>query len=197
MSETEKELLAIRKLLKMSPMFGLLGNFFEVLANPDKYDSLFKELHEAHVKLDVVVSAVGPAAEIPGMHARAQEAHVKAERLLIEATVAADTTKSDADAAKKTIITQARAEADAETATTEERLEGLRNQTQAGTDKLTQDTTKAAQVHAAREASMKDREAKVTAAEETLKALQTELAAGENDLQKRLDNLNAAMRKSR
>ncbi len=197
MTETEKELLVIKKLLKMSPLFGLLGDFFEVLTNPDKYGPLFRELGEAHAALDLVVSAVGPAAEIPGMHARAQEAHVEAEGLLIQAKAAAEATKSEAKEAKTTIITKARAEADDNKAEIEARLEAQRVKTQEGTDQLAKDVAVAIQAAAMRVKSVKDREDRVGAAEKALKKAQTKLDIEEVDLTRRLDNLNAAMQKSR
>lgn len=191
MTETGK-----KPLKKLTEFEDFITALFVILADPDKYDTLFRELRDENNRLDILVSAVGPAAEIPGMHAAAQKAHVEAERLLSEAKSVSETLKSEAKAAKVTIITKARAEADANTAENEARLDKQRTETQEGTNKLAGEIANAARAHGVREVAVKGREAKVLAVGEKLQKAQTELGVDEADLQRRLDNLDAAMHKS-
>lgn len=177
-------------------LFEVFAKLLDVLTDPDKYQPLMKALREEQDKANLVVSAVGPAKEIAVMHVEAKRGRDEAKRLLSESRTVSERLRTEAEAAKVTIITNARTEADANTAATEARLDEQRTTTQNGTDKLASNVAGAIQKHEVREAAVKAREDKVKSDEEDLAEGKANLATNEADLKGRLDNLNAAMQKS-
>ncbi len=192
MNETEKDLKAFRNLLKMSPLFDLLGNFFEVLTNPDKYDAMFRELQEAHAQLDVVVSAVGPAKEISAMHAQTVLERDESRELLTSSKALTTKLKDEAESARITIIRKASEDAKEMRADAAERGDAMRTTTQAFVDKANA-TVKAADARIeARKKEVKTREDQVMRERDKVLSGREALDKGETALQSRLNHLDAA-----
>ena len=118
------------KVKALPPGFVIVGQALQVLLDPAKYSAAITELNEAYAAANLVVSKVGKAEEIDGMHTAATENRDEAQRLLTEAKIVAANHAITAEAAKAAIIRKASEDAAQLRTDTETHCDALRTRTQ-------------------------------------------------------------------
>ncbi len=181
------------KVKALPPGFAIVGQALQVLLDPVKYSAAITEINEAHAAASLVVSKVGKAEEIDGLHEKATANYAEAERLLAEAKTVSARLTSEAGDAKTTIIQKSSAEAKALREETERHCDALRTRTQNYVNESQEGIKAAALAAGQRESAVSARESKLATAEKEHGVLIAKLAEDQSALQAQMNKINAVM----
>lgn len=183
---------ADKKILKMHPLFTLFGNFLEILADPVKYAPLIASMTEESARLEFVISKVGKAEEVDGLHEKAAADRKEAEDMLTSAKTIAGEHKHAAEEAKTTIIQKASGDAAKMRKDAEAHCDALRTKTQEFVDTANADMKSDAAELEDRKSEIKTHEIRLVAEKEKAEADRKALDAEKAAFQIRLDGFNQA-----